>query len=65
MQSCQHQLHTHEADAASGMQAGSGPVAISSQRAAHVGLVFQFPERHFLGHTLFDVSRTLASLQPS
>ena len=28
---------------------------VSSQRALHVGLVFQFPERHFLGHTLFDV----------
>ena len=28
---------------------------VSAQRAAHVGMVFQFPERHFLGETLYEV----------
>lgn len=37
--------------------AGEGAAALSqSQLAAKVGLVFQFPERHFLGSTVYDVS---------
>ena len=34
----------------------------ASQLAAVVGIVFQFPERHFLGNTIYEV-QTLFQLQ--
>jgi energy-coupling factor transporter ATP-binding protein EcfA2 len=38
-------------------RAGQTVTATStSQLAAVVGIVFQFPERHFLGETIMDVS---------
>jgi len=54
------------------LQRAGQPVTATStsQLAAVVGIVFQFPERHFLGETIMDVkpppwSNTCLSLHPN
>ena len=41
---------------------GQSPAVVTAQRATHVGMVFQFPERHFLGETLFEVCATAQAM---